>query len=91
MTKLQLKPHNRVTLPASIAAEAGIAPGDDLLVEIRDGEIILIPAETVPRDEAYLFTPYWRQAIAEAEEDIAEGRVESAPSAREMFKRLRGK
>lgn len=91
MKKLQLKSRNRVTLPDGIAAEVGIAPGDDLLVEVRDGEIILIPAETVPRDEAYLFTPYWRQALSEAEEDIAAGRVESAPSAREMFKRLRGK
>jgi AbrB family looped-hinge helix DNA binding protein len=91
MTKLQLRPRNRVTLPDSITEELGIAPGDDLLVEVRDGQLILIPAESVPRDEAYLFTPYWQQAIAEAEEDIAEGRVESAPSAREMFGRIHGK
>jgi len=91
MTKLQLKSHNRVTLPASIALEAGVSPGDDLLVEVRDGEIVLIPAEAVPRDEAYLFTPWWREALAEAHKDIAEGRVEAAPTAGEMIKRLRGK
>lgn len=91
MTRVQLKLHNRVALPDSIAREAGIAPGDDLLVEVRDGEIILIPAETVPRDEAYLFTPYWQEALAEAHEDIAAGRVESAPTMAEMFRRLRGR
>ncbi len=91
MTKLLLKPHNRITLPDSIAKEAGVTPGDDLLVEVRDGEIVLIPAETVPRDEAYLFTPYWREALAEAHEDIAAGRVKSAPSAAEMIRQIRGK
>ncbi len=91
MTKLQLKPHNRVTLPDTITKELGIVPGDDLLVEIRDGQLILIPAESVPRDEAYLFTPWWREALAEAHEDIAAGRVESANSFAEMFQRLRSR
>jgi AbrB family looped-hinge helix DNA binding protein len=91
MTKVQLKSRNRLTLPGEVADELGLQPGDDLLVEIRDGELILIPAESVPRDEAYLFTSYWQNALAEANEDIASGRVKSAPSAAEMLRQIRGK
>jgi len=58
---------------------------------VRDGQLILIPAETVPRDEAYLFTPYWREALAEAHEDIAAGREESAETFAEMIRKIRGK
>ncbi|MBM3327684.1 MAG: AbrB/MazE/SpoVT family DNA-binding domain-containing protein [Calditrichaeota bacterium] len=89
--KLQLQSRNRPTLPSEITDELNLHPGDIMLVEIRDGELILIPAETVPRDEAYLFTPYWREALAEAHEDIAAGRVESAASAAEMLHQIRNK
>ena len=41
MKKLQLKSHNRVTIPDRVTAEVGIAPGDELLIEVRDGEITL--------------------------------------------------
>ena len=87
-TSLQLKSHNRLTLPASIAAEAVVGPGDDLLFEVRNGDIILISAEIVPRDEVYLLTPQWREAIAVAQEDIAAGRVESADCFAEMFRKF---
>ncbi len=89
--KTQLKTRNRITIPESITNQLGLAEGDDLLIEVRDGNVVLIPAESVPRDEAYLFTDSWRQAIEESKADVAEGRVKTAPNAREMFRQIRGK
>jgi len=84
----QLKRLNRVTLPQNVVDELGLGEGDDLLIEVLDGRITLIPAMTIPRDEAYLFTPEWQARIREAEEDIREGRVHEATSATEMLRRL---
>jgi AbrB family looped-hinge helix DNA binding protein len=89
MTKLRLKSNNQLSLPASITKELRLAPGDELLAEIRDGQLIIIPAELVPRDEAYLFTPWWQQAIAEAEAEFANGKVERFDSFSEAFEKLR--
>jgi len=84
----QIKRLNRITLPQTVVDELGLGEGDDLLIEVLDGRITLIPAMTIPRDEAYLFTPEWQTRIREAEEDIREGRIHEASNAAEMLRQL---
>ncbi len=85
---IQLKSRNKVTLPQEVVDQLGVKSGDDFLFEVRDGRLTLIPAMTVPRDEAYLFTPEWQERIHEAEDDIRSGRVYEAASAEEMIRKL---
>ena len=46
---------------------------------------------SVPRSQAYFWTPVWQAAEAEADADIAAGRVERFASMREAIVALRSK
>jgi len=83
--KVQLHARNQITLPDKLVKALGLSPGDEFIVTLKDGLIELIPAITIPRDEAYLFTPYWQEALRQAEKDMAEGNLESAENVEEML------
>jgi len=71
--KVCIRKRNQITLPEEIVKELGLSPSDELIVAMRDGHIELIPSMTIPKDEAYLFTPYWQEAIHQAEKELREG------------------
>ena len=86
--KVTLRNRNQITLPDKILKELGISQGDDFIAVIKDGHLELIPAMTIPKDEAYLFTPYWQEAIRQAEKELAAGDYEEADSVDEMLQKL---
>lgn len=86
--KVNIRSRNQITLPEKLIKELNIGVGDDLIALVRDGRIELIPAMTIPKDEAYLFTPHWQEAIRQAEKEMSEGRLESAESVDEMIREL---
>ena len=47
-TLVQVSPRGVITLPADVRAEAGIAPGDTLVVTVEDGRVVLQPAVVLP-------------------------------------------
>ena len=65
-----------VTIPQSIRDELDLATGDELLVTVEDGRIVLVPATLIPRDQAWFWTSEWQAMEAEAEADKTAGRVE---------------
>jgi AbrB family looped-hinge helix DNA binding protein len=44
-----LGPQGRLVIPASVRREAGISPGDHLVVRTRDGQVIIESRENVER------------------------------------------
>lgn len=86
--KVCLRENNQITLPDEIVKGLSLSLDDEFIVTMNDGRIELIPAITIPRDEAYLFTPYWQNALRQAEQEIAEGQLESAEDCDEMFQKL---
>ena len=86
--KVCLRENNQITLPDEIVKGLSLSVDDEFIVTMNDGRIELIPAITIPRDEAYLFTPYWQNALRQAEQEIAEGQLESAEDCDEMFQKL---
>lgn len=46
-TRVKVSGKNQIAVPAAVRKHLGIQSGDELLVEIRDGYVILIPE---PRD-----------------------------------------
>ena len=86
--KVQIRTRNQITIPEKVLKELGIKQGDDLLVEIKDGAMTLIPAISIPRDEAYLFTPQWQKALRQAEKELRDGEYYEAESVKEMFRIL---
>ena len=65
-----------VTIPLPIREELDLHEGDNLLVTIEDGKIVLIPAALIPRDQAWFWTSEWQAREHEADEDLAAGRTQ---------------
>ncbi|MBN2176863.1 MAG: AbrB/MazE/SpoVT family DNA-binding domain-containing protein [Demequinaceae bacterium] len=64
-----------VTIPQEVRRAVRLEEGDEVMVSVRDGEVVLTPATIVPRDQAWFWTPEWQAREAEADADVAGGRV----------------
>lgn len=65
----------RASLPLKVRRELGLRHGSQILVErTDDGEIKLILAELVPRDQLYFHSPEMRTRLERAEASYREGR-----------------
>lgn len=62
-----------VTIPLQVRERLHLQPGDNLLVDVVDGRIVLTPATLVARDQEWFWTPGWQAAEAEAEAAKAAG------------------
>ncbi len=61
---------------------------DDISEALRLATIALHELELIPDDEAYLYTPYWQEAIRKSEEELASGNFKSTTDLDELFKDL---
>lgn len=75
MTTTKITVNGSVTLPARFRKALGLRPGDVVSAELKNGAIVMRPARIVHADDAWYHTRPWREAEAEADEDIAAGRV----------------
>ncbi|MCC6158316.1 MAG: AbrB/MazE/SpoVT family DNA-binding domain-containing protein [Deltaproteobacteria bacterium] len=75
MPTTKVTTNGSVTLPAKFRKALGLGPGDVVSAELKNGAIVMRPARIVHADDAWYHTRPWREAEAEADEDIAAGRV----------------
>jgi AbrB family looped-hinge helix DNA binding protein len=64
-----------VTIPQEARRAVRLEEGDEVIVTVRNGEVVLTPATVVPRDQAWFWTPEWQAGEGQADADIAAGRV----------------
>ena len=50
MQRVKIGTKHQIVVPASVRRELGVGPGDQLLLEVRDGVIVLAPEPTDPLD-----------------------------------------
>lgn len=62
-----------VTIPQEIREQLDLQEGDQLVVAIEDGRIVLTPASVIPDDQAWFWTPEWQAKEREVDEALAEG------------------
>ncbi|WP_199552012.1 AbrB/MazE/SpoVT family DNA-binding domain-containing protein [Streptomyces sp. N35] len=62
-----------ITIPQDIRDQLDLREGDQLVVAVEDGRIILTPASVVPDDQAWFWSPEWQAKEREVEEALAEG------------------
>ena len=66
----------RTTLPEEVRYSLGLNPGDFILCERTErGTYELVPASLVPRDQLWFRHPQMQRRVAEAEAQIAQGKV----------------
>ncbi len=67
--------NGQITIPAKVRRELGIQEGDYMEVTLKEGVIVISPAQVVGKSQAYFWSKRWQQEEREADEDIEAGRV----------------
>lgn len=81
----------QITLPREAARRFGLAAGDELEARILDDRIELRPMVSVPKSQAWFWTPEWQAKEREAEEARKAGRYRQFSSAKKLVAGLRKK
>jgi len=75
MPLVKVRRNSQITIPNNIIKNFNIVEGDYMEVEKKDDGIVLKPVKIVHPDQAYFYTKEWQKGEAEADKDIAEGRM----------------
>lgn len=74
-TLIKVKKNYQVTLPPSMRKEYKIMEGDYIEMTKKGQDTVIRPVKLVHPDQAYFYTKEWQKGEAEADKDIAKGRV----------------
>ena len=66
---------HQVTIPIDIFNKLHLKAGDVLDVNLRNNTVVLVPSQVIPKEDAWFRAKEWQEKEAEADEDIAKGRV----------------
>lgn len=88
---VRLRARGQVTLPRFIREKLHLEDGSLVLIKVVDQTIVLVPQETVDKEQSWFWQERWQKLEAEAEEDIRQGRVKSFDSVEELFDEIEGR
>jgi bifunctional DNA-binding transcriptional regulator/antitoxin component of YhaV-PrlF toxin-antitoxin module len=63
----------RLTIPAEARKQLGVSGETQFQVDVVQGSIRLRPAVTVPRDDAWAYTPEYRSLVNRSRKEAAAG------------------
>ena len=86
-----LRARGQVTLPRFIREKLHIEEGSLVLIKIVENAVVMVPQETVDKDQSWFWRERWQKLEAEAEEDIRKSRVKLFDSVEELFDEIEGK
>ena len=86
-----LRARGQVTLPRFIREKLHLEEGSLVLIKIVENAVVMVPQETVDKDQSWFWRERWQKLEAEAERDIRKGRVKSFDSVKELFDEIAGK
>jgi AbrB family looped-hinge helix DNA binding protein len=75
MELVKVKRNFQITIPQSLRRLIRLVVGDYVEVDIQDDTLVIRPVKVVHPDQEYFFTREWQEKEAEAEKDIAAGKV----------------
>ena len=85
-TLVAVNAQGRVTLPADVRKKLHLGEGSQLEVAVESGRITLRPAQVIPAEDAWAYTPENLAGIRRALEDIRAGRVYSGLTEDDLLK-----
>lgn len=88
---IKVREKGQITLPLYMREKFHLEKGSIVLAKIVDNKIVLIPQETVDKDQAWFWTERWQKLEEEAERDIRRHRVKSFDSVKDLFDEMEGK
>lgn len=75
MPTIKITSNGAITLPAKYRRALGLGIGDFVNAELKKGQVVLKPAKIIDAEDEWFWTKEWQEGEAEADQDIAEGRV----------------
>ena len=88
---VRLRARGQVTLPSFIRDKFHLEEGCLVLIKVVDNAIVLVPQETIDKEQSWFWQERWQELEAEAQEDIHKGRGKSFSSVEELFDEIEGK
>ena len=90
MELVKVKRNYQITIPHNLRRIIRLVVGDYVEVDIQGDTLVIRPVKVVHPDQEYFFTKEWQEKEAEAEQDIAEGKVVGPfENVRDAFKALK--
>ena len=75
MTIVKVKRNFQVTLPGDLRKKFNITEGDYMDVKIKEGGMFIKPVKIINPGQEYFYTKEWQKDEADADKDIAEGKI----------------
>lgn len=80
----------RITIPKEIRRELDLETGDTLMLRVTQGRIEAVPMTLVPREQSWFYEEVTQERLAEAQDDLLEGRTRRVASRGELERALDG-
>jgi len=84
---MKLREKGQITIPAPLRKRLNLSEGDSILIEERNGQIILKPL--LDPSQAWFWTEEWQEGEREAEKDIEEGRTKGFDDVEDLIEELK--
>jgi antitoxin component of MazEF toxin-antitoxin module len=70
---VELRNRNQLTLPRNVVTQLSLKEGDQLELELQpDGSILLVPQISVPKSQAWFWSPDWQTKEALVDSQMRE-------------------
>lgn len=74
MKTLTVSPKRQIAIPKDVCEKLHIKEGDQLILEVREGKLVLEPSINIPRTQAWFWTPEVQEKIKKAERNFKSGK-----------------
>jgi len=73
---VKVRENYQVTIPNNLRRLMDLGVGDYVEIDLKDNYLTIKPVKVVSPDQQYFYTKEWQKKEAEADKDIAAGRLE---------------
>ena len=74
MKTLTVSPKRQIAIPKDVCEILHIKEGDQLILEVQEGKLVLEPSINIPRSQAWFWTEKVQEKIRKAEKNFKAGK-----------------
>jgi antitoxin MazE len=74
MKTLTVSPKRQIAIPKEVCEILHIKEGDQLILEVLEGKLVLEPCINIPRSQAWFWTDKVQEKIRKAEKNFKDGK-----------------
>lgn len=74
MKTLTVSPKRQIAIPKDVCEKLNINEGDQLIVKVKEGKIILEPSVNIPRSQVWFWSDEVQEKVKKAEKNFKDGK-----------------